>query len=304
VVLDLIAGADALIEGLRPGVVERLGIGPAEALARNPGMVYGRMTGWGQEGPYAAMAGHDIDYIAVTGVLDSIGTPDTPTVPLNLVGDFGGGGMLLAIGVLAAVLAARDTGIGQVVDAAMVDGAALLATSLHGLAASGLWPGPRGANLLDGGAPFYSVYRTSDDLFMAVGALEPQFFAELIGKLEIEDCPPQLDRDRWPELRELLTKRFAAHPQNHWVEVFAGSDACVAPVRTMSEARSDPHLRERGTFVDVDGVVQPRPAPRFNGIRQDPGIPSEPGEHTSALLDGLGYSPDQQSKLRSQGVIG
>lgn len=304
IVLDLVAGADALIEGLRPGVLERLGLGPAEALASNQRLVYGRMTGWGQDGPYSSMAGHDIDYIAISGLLHPIGTLDQPGIPLNMIGDFGGGGMLLVAGVLAAVVSARQTGVGQVVDAAMVDGSALLSTSIHGMVAAGTWADSRQSNLLDGGAPFYSVYETSDAKHMAVGALEPQFFAELLGILEINDCPPQMDRTGWPEMRQLFRDRFAGHDQEHWIKLFLGSDACVAPVRSLSEAPDDPHLRERKTFLDIEGILQPAPAPRFD--RTEPGVPASPpnpGRDTDSILAGLGYSAPQISKLRQDGVV-
>jgi alpha-methylacyl-CoA racemase len=305
VVLDLIARSEALIEGFRPGVAERLGIGPAECLAVNPALVYGRMTGWGQEGPYVATAGHDIDYIAVSGVLHAIGSRDTPAVPLNLVGDYGGGGMLLAVGVLAALIEARRSGAGQVVDAAMVDGSALLSTSIHGLMAGGGWSDQRESNFLDGGAPFYAVYETADQRHIAVGALEPAFFAVLVDRLGIAGVPDQLDRERWPEMRRMLSETFQERTQAQWVEEFAGSDGCVAPVRSLSAAPSDPHLQARGTFVEIDGVVQPAPAPRFTRTPAvTPSPPSLPGEDTDEVLAVLGYSPATIIKLRSDGAVG
>ncbi|MGF1618370.1 MAG: CaiB/BaiF CoA transferase family protein [Acidimicrobiia bacterium] len=305
VVLELVSRSDALIEGFRPAVTEGLGIGPGECLAVNPGLVYGRMTGWGQEGPYAATAGHDIDYIAISGVLHAIGPHDTPAVPLNLLADYGGGGMLLVVGVLAALIEARRSGSGQVVDAAMVDGSALLSTSLHGLMAGGGWSDQRESNFLDGGAPFYTVYETADGRHMAVGALEPAFFAVLVDRLGLGGVPHQLDREFWPEMREMFSDAFRARTQAQWIEVFAGSDGCVAPVRSLTAAPTDPHLEARGTFVAIDGVVQPAPAPRFARTpAATPSSPSLPGEHTDEVLAVLGYSPARISKLRGDGVVG
>ncbi len=275
-VLRLAAGADILIEGFRPGVAERLGIGPDPCLQRNPRLVYGRMTGWGQTGPRAAESGHDIDYIAVAGALHPIGASEVvPPPPLNLVADFGGGGMLLVAGVLAALVERERSGSGQVVDAAMVDGAALLMAMHHGLLGAGLWSEARGDNLLDGGAPFYRCYRTADDRFVAVGALEPQFFADLLDGLGIDGgkLPAQYDRSGWPQWHEHLEAVFATRTRAEWTAAFAGSDACVAPVLTPSEAPLDPHLRHRGTFVTVSGVPQPAPAPRFS--RSQPAFPDD-----------------------------
>lgn len=305
VVLDLVERSDVLIEGLRPGVTERLGVGPAECLARNPALVYGRMTGWGQDGPYAETAGHDIDYIAVSGLLHAIGTAAEPAVPLNMIGDFGGGGMLLVVGVLAAAISAKTSGVGQVVDAAMVDGSALLSTSIHGLMAAGVWEDRRQSNLLDGGAPFYAVYATSDSRHMAVGALEPQFFQILLEGLEIDECPPQMQRDSWDQMRMIIEARFRQETQEFWTERFAGSDGCVVPVRSLTEAPRDKHLADRSTFVSVDGVIQPAPAPRFSSTpgEQVPGPPCLPGQHNHAVLEDLGYNPGQISKLIDQGVV-
>lgn len=306
VVLRLVSASAILIEGFRPGVMERLGVGPARCLAANPGLVYGRMTGFGQEGPQSGMAGHDIDYLAMSGVLHAIGPEDRPVPPLNLVGDFGGGGMLLAVGVLAALVRAKATGAGQVVDAAMIDGSALLTTSHHGYLAEGWWRDSRSSNLLDGGAPFYSVYETEDGRHVAVGALEPQFFAALLQGLGLEsdEIPAQTDRERWPEMRRVLSDRFAAGTRDHWAEVFAGSDACVAPVLSMAEAADHPHNRSRGTFVEVDGVVQPAPAPRFSetptGLRSGP---VTPGSDTDVVLSDLGYTEDEVGKLRDSGAV-
>lgn len=307
VVLDLAAGADVLLEGMRPGVAERLGIGPATCHRRNPRLVYGRMTGWGQEGPDRDRAGHDIDYIAMSGVLGSMGTADgKPVVPLNLIGDFGGGSLFLVLGVLAAVLESRSSGNGQVVDAAMVDGAASLMTMFYELRASGLWEGARGTNLLDGGAPFYDTYETADGEWMAVGALEPQFFATLLRLLGLDGFPVerQFDHRSWPELRSQLTGLFRTRSRDDWVEVFAGSDACVWPVLSMDEAHRHPSNRARGVFVEVDGVVQPAPAPRFS--RTSPGTPGPTpyaGEHTAAVLHQLGYGDDQIGRLHETGAV-
>jgi alpha-methylacyl-CoA racemase len=307
VVLDLAAGADALVEGFRPGVAERLGIGPEACLARNRRLVYGRVTGWGQEGPLAGSAGHDIDYIALAGALHPVGPADGPPVPpLNLLGDFGGGGMLLALGVVAALLEAGRSGQGQVVDAAMVDGAALLTTQLHELLAAGLWTDRRGANLLDGAAPFYAVYETADGRHLAVGALEPQFWAELLRRLGLDggDLPAQLDRDGWPRLRERLAALFRTRTREEWCELLAGTDACVAPVLGLREAPAHPHNRARGTFVEVGGVTQPAPAPRFSRTPCDPPTPAaSPGEHTDQALADWGLPPDRIARLRATTAI-
>ncbi len=306
VALRLVSGSDALIEGFRPGVTERLGIGPADCLARNPTLVYGRMTGWGQQGPMAGMAGHDIDYIALSGVLHSIGPADTPVPPLNLVGDFGGGAMLLAVGVLAAIVHARTSGEGQVVDAAMVDGSALLMSSHHGFLADGWWESSRQSNLLDGAAPFYTVYRTSDGGHVAVGALEPQFFTALLEGLELtpDQVGPQNDREEWPAMRELFAARFRNRTRDEWEERFHGTDACVAPVLSMREAPEHPHNRARGVFVDVDGVRQPAPAPRFSkSPARVGGAPSAPGSDTDSVLEAVGFSPAEISRLRDIGAI-
>ncbi len=264
--LRLAERADVLVEGFRPGVAERLGFGPAVLEKINPRLVYARMTGWGQDGPLAARAGHDIDYIATAGALEPLGRPGAPPqAPMNLLGDFAGGGMLLAVGVLAALLERSRSGRGQVVDAAMVDGAALLTSFLHGMLGAGMWPHPRGENLLDGGAPFYDTYRTADDRFMAVGALEPDFYRALLDGLGLTgaDLPGQHDRDGWPVLRQQFAARFATRTRDEWTAVFAGTDACVAPVLAPAEAPDHPHNRARQAFVEVDGHAQPAPAPRF-----------------------------------------
>jgi alpha-methylacyl-CoA racemase len=303
----LAGGAHALLEGFRPGVAERLGIGPAACLARNPALVYGRMTGWGQQGPLAHAAGHDIAYIALAGALHPIGRAGGPPVPpLNLVGDFGGGGMLLALGVVAALLEARGSGRGQVVDAAIVDGAALLTTMVHELAAAGLWSEERGVNLLDSGAPFYDVYETADGAYMAVGALEPRFYAELLRGLGLDEraLPAQHDRARWPELREQLAARFRSRTRAQWCQVFDGGDACVAPVLTPGEAPTHPHNRERGTFVPVGGVLQPAPAPRFGRTPCDPPAPPPPPGDGGAALAAWGFSAEEVAGLRAAGALG
>lgn len=306
VVLRCAALSDGFIEGFRPGTTERLGVGPDQCLARNPALVYGRMTGWGQHGPMSATAGHDIAYIALSGALHPIGPQDRPVPPLNLVGDFGGGGMLLVVGMLAGIINARRTGAGQVVDAAMIDGSALLTASHHGYIADGWWSTNRESNLLDGGAPFYSTYRTADDRHVAVGALEPQFFAELLDGLDIDpdDVGPQNDRNGWPDMRSRFAERFAEKTRSEWTEHFAGTDACVAPVLSLAEAPQAPHNRARETFVDVDGLVQPAPAPRFS--RSSPGVPARPGgpgDHTDDVLKSLGYSGSEIGKLRRSGAV-
>ena len=263
---DLIAGADALIEGFRPGVMERLGLGPDACAARNPRLVFGRITGWGQTGPLASQVGHDLNYLALSGALSMLGEPDRPPrPPLNVVGDYGGGAMLLVVGVLAALLEARRTGKGRVVDAAMTDGSALLTSLFHALSARRLWREARGANLLDGGAPFYRCYACRDGRFVAVGALEPQFYAALLAGLDIPaEEAPQMDVAAWPALHQRFAAVFATRDRDDWEEHFAGTDACVTPVLTPSEAPSHPHNAARATFVDI-GVVQPAPAPRFGG---------------------------------------
>lgn len=263
---ELAARADILIEGFRPGVMERLGLGPDVLLRRNPRLVYGRMTGYGQEGPLATAAGHDINYIATAGVLGAMARQGgRPMFPLNLVGDYGGGGMLLVVGVLAALTSARETGRGQVVDAAMVDGASLLAAAIHGLMASGVWREPPGVNVLDSGAPFYEVYRCADGGHMAVGAIEPEFYAALLDVLGVPaDEAPQWDRSRWPELKRRFTGVFSERSRDEWTAAFEAADACVTPVLGLGEAPEHPHARARGAFVEANGVLQPAPAPRFS----------------------------------------
>ncbi len=305
--LRLVEGADALLEGFRPGVAERLGFGPDVCLARNPRLVYGRITGWGQEGPLAQTAGHDIDYIALTGVLHAIGRPGVPPVPpINLVADFGGGGMLLAYGVACALIEASRSGRGQVVDAAMVDGCASLMAMTMTLQHLGMWTDQRGTNLLDGGAPFYDVYETADGGYLAVGALEPQFYAELLRLLELDPdgLPAQHDRDGWPELRERFAAAFRTRTRAQWSELLEGSDACVAPVLSLAEARHHPHNAHRGTFVEAFGVPQPAPAPRLS---RTPGTlrngPLRPGPDGLAVLERWGLGGDEVARLREQGVL-
>ncbi|MEU3463586.1 CaiB/BaiF CoA-transferase family protein [Streptomyces sp. NPDC006733] len=284
--LDLVERADILIEGYRPGVAERLGVGPGQALARNPRLVYGRMTGWGQEGPLAQTAGHDIGYIAITGALGMIGPADgPPVIPANLVGDYAGGSLYLVIGVLAALQHARTTGTGQVVDAAIVDGTAHLTSMIHGMVAAGGWQDRRGANLLDGGCPFYGVYETADGGHMAVGALEQRFYIEFSALLELgEDASLRADLARWDELRAAVAARFKTRTRDEWTAVFEHSDACVAPVLSLREAPAHPHLAARGTFTEIGGQVQPAPAPRFSAT---PGAvrlpPALPGAHTAEV---------------------
>jgi alpha-methylacyl-CoA racemase len=309
ILLRLAGQADVLVEAFRPGVAERLGFGPQVCLDRNPRLVYARMTGWGQHGPLAPTAGHDIDYIAISGALSLVGRAgERPVPPVNLVGDFGGGGMLLAIGVLAALLERERSGQGQVVDAAMVDGAALLTTIFHGFRARGSWREERGANLIDGGAPFYDTYQTADGEYLAVGALEPAFYAALLtglGLASAADLPDRNDPANWPALRERFRTVISQRTRAEWTEVFAGSDACVAPVLSLSEASKDPHNTARGTFTDVDGLAQPAPAPRFSRTpARPPQPPPLPGADTDAVLASLGYDQAAISALRSHGAAG
>ncbi len=307
-VLGLVEQADGLIEGFRPGVAERLGVGPEDCFARNKRLVYGRMTGWGQDGPMASMAGHDIDYIAIGGALWSLGRADSaPVPPLNLVGDFGGGGMLLAFGMVAALLEAARSGEGQVVDAAMVDGAASLMTMIHAFHRHGLWNDERGANMLDTGAPFYEVYETADGKWMAVGGIEAQFYAELIRGLGLEGDPSfskQMSRDRWPAMKARFTEIFKSKTRDEWSAIFDGTDACVVPVLSPWEAHLHPHNVARSTFVEVNGTVQPAPAPRFS--RTPSAIskpPSPPGADTISALVEWGVPEEAVKKLRESGAL-
>jgi alpha-methylacyl-CoA racemase len=306
--LRLIEDADVLVEGFRPGVAERLGFGPDVCAERNPRLIFARMTGWGQDGPLAPTAGHDIDYIAISGALSPIGRAGEPPVPpLNLVGDFGGGGMLLAMGILAALVERGSSGLGQVVDAAMIDGSALLTSFLYGMRATGAWQDKRGSNLLDGGAPFYDTYVTADGGCVAVGALEPQFYAALLAGLGLTDAglPGQHDRAGWPVLRERFAATFAQRTRDEWERVFAGSDACVSPVLSLAEAPVHPHATARNAFVEVAGIVQPAPAPRFGrSAAAHPAPPRRPGADTDAVLAGLGLAEAEVADLRARGVVG
>ncbi len=307
-VFGLVEQADGLIEGFRPGVAERLGVGPEDCFARNKRLVYGRMTGWGQDGPMASMAGHDIDYIAIGGALWSLGRADSaPVPPLNLVGDFGGGGMLLAFGMVAALLEAARSGEGQVVDAAMVDGAASLMTMIHAFHRHGLWNDERGANMLDTGAPFYEVYETSDGKWMAVGGIEAQFYAELIRGLGLQgdsSFPSQMSRDQWSAMKARFAEIFKSKTRDEWSAIFDGTDACVVPVLSPWEAHLHPHNVARSTFVEVKGTVQPAPAPRFS--RTPSAIskpPSPPGADTISALVEWGVAEDAVTKLRESGAL-
>ena len=307
--LRLIDRAQALVEGFRPRVTERLGLGPGACLARNPQLVYGRMTGWGQDGPLAGEAGHDIDYIALAGALGAIGPRDgNPVVPLNLVGDMGGGGMMLALGICAGVLHARVTGEGQVVDAAMTDGVALQLAGIHGLLARGLWSDRRGENLLDGSAPFYGTYRCADGGHVAVGCLEPEFYAAFLAVLELADDPlfaHQYDRSAWPEMAERLEATFAERARDEWATLFAGRDACVTPVLGLAEAARHPHNATRGTYlVDEDGAIQPGVAPRFLGTPSPAPRPAQAvGADTEDVLAELGVDSAAFARLRELGVV-
>jgi alpha-methylacyl-CoA racemase len=303
VVLQLVSRADALIEGMRPGVMERLGLGPDEVLRRNPKLVYGRMTGWGQDGPLAPRAGHDINYIALAGVLHAFGRKgEAPVPPLNLVGDFGGGGMLLAFGVACGLIEAARSGRGQVIDAAMVEGASLLAAMFAGFLAAKSWSEERGTNILDTGAPWYNVYETKDGKYVSIGSIEGRFYEELLRKLDVPDLGQQ-DRGRWPEMKTLFEKVFRSKTCDEWCKVFEGSDACFAPVLSWSEARRDPHMVFRKNFIETAGVQQPAPAPRFS---RTPGavrrVPPERGEGGRQALADWGFGPAEIDRLAAQGL--
>jgi len=307
VVLRLIEKADALIEGFRPGVTERMGIGPLECLTRNPKLVYGRMTGWGQEGPLAQTAGHDINYISLVGALHSIGRGNEPPVPpLNLVGDFGGGGIYLAFGVVCGMLEASKSGKGQVVDAAMVDGAASLMTIFYGLRAMGQWTDQRGNNFLDSGAHFYDVYETADGKYISIGSIEPKFYAELLRLTGLagKELPPQMDRSKWSEMKGILQGLFKKKTRDEWCKIMEGTDACFAPVLSMEEAPRHPHNLSRGTFAEIDGVIQPGPAPRFSRTKVEiQGLPAKPGQDTDVVLREWGFSDIEISELRIARMI-
>lgn len=307
-VLKLIERADALIEGFRPGVMEQLGLGPDVCLERNPRIVYGRMTGWGQEGPMAKAAGHDINYIALSGVLHCIGRKgENPVPPLNLAGDFGGGGMYLAFGVMCGVYEAQKSGRGQVVDAAMVDGSAAMMGLFYGIRAAGAWSLERGVNLLDTGAHFYDTYETSDGKWISVGSIEPQFYALLLKHAGLEDDPDfqnQMDFAKWPVLKKKIAEVFRTKTRDDWCEIMEGTDVCFAPVLDMVEAAAHPHNVERKTFVEVDGVLQPAPAPRFSRTMPEiQGPPPKPGQHNDEALADWGFSGEEIQKLKDLDVL-
>jgi alpha-methylacyl-CoA racemase len=306
-VLKLIEQADGLLEGFRPGVMERLGLGPEVALKRNPKLVYGRMTGWGQTGTIHNSAGHDINYIALAGVLNHIGRAgQPPTPPLNLVGDFGGGAMFLAVGVLAGLLEAKRSGQGQVIDCAMTEGAAYLAMPFFGMRASGFWGDARGENMLDSGSHFYDVYETGDGKYVSIGSIEPKFYAELLRLtgLDRETLPEQRDRKGWAEAKRRLAAVFKTRTRDEWTAIMENTDVCFAPVLGLTEAPSHPHNAARGSFVEIDGVTQPAPAPRFSRTRpevQRP--PSRRGQHTREALAAWGFAKDEIAKLESAGAV-
>ncbi|MDT7571830.1 MAG: alpha-methylacyl-CoA racemase [Actinomycetota bacterium] len=306
VVLRLVDRADVLVEGNRPGVAERLGVGPDDCLERNPRLVYARMTGWGQTGPWASYVGHDINYAGLVGALAAVGEPGRkPVPPLNLVADFGGGSLYCVLGILAALVERSVSGRGQVVDAAMVDGVSSLLAMFYAVKAGGGWSEQRGTNLLDGGAPFYDTYECADGEYVAVGALEPQFFAELVDVLKLDNAPGQTDIARWPELRDRLRATFLTRTRDEWAVQFEGRPACVTPVLHLGEAASHPHLAARGTVLEVDGVPQPAPAPRFS--RSAPDAPSQAGPvgaDTDAALADWGFTAEELKKLRKDDVIG
>jgi alpha-methylacyl-CoA racemase len=306
-VLRLVEQADAILEGFRPGVMERLGLGPDVCLERNPRIVYGRMTGWGQEGPLAHVAGHDINYIALAGALEPIGRKgEPPCPPLNLVGDFGGGGMMLAFGVVCALLERVTSGKGQVVDAAMVDGAATLMTIFHGAQQSGWWHDGRGNNMLDTGSHFYDVYETKDGEYVSIGSIEPQFYAELLEKTGLagEDLPSQMDREGWEPTKKKFQAIFKSKTRAEWCEIMEGSDICFAPVLSMKEAQEHPHIKARNTFVEVAGSPQPAPTPRFSrAVAEISGPPPHAGQHTDEALSDWGFSAEAIAKLHSANAI-
>jgi alpha-methylacyl-CoA racemase len=306
-VLRLAEGAEALIEGFRPGVMERLGLGPDDCLARNPRLVYGRMTGYGQDGPMSSVAGHDINYISLAGVLGAIARRgERPLFPMNMVADFGGGGMLLAFGVVCAVLEARQSGEGQVVDAAMVEGSAVLSTLIHALRDAGMWTDEPGTNLLDSGAHFYEVYETSDGGHIAVGALEPQFYAELLELLELDPEEfPQMDQSRWPELKERFAEVFKTKTRDEWTKILEPAEACATPVLGLGDAPSHPHNVARDVFVDIGGTKQPAPAPRFSRTQPDTPTPApDTGANTDEALAAWGLGADEVASLRESGALG
>ena len=304
---ELVKSADGLIEGLRPGVMERLGLGPDDLLADNPKLIYGRMTGWGQSGPYAPLAGHDINYIALTGALHGLGRAgEKPTAPVNYLGDYGGGGMMLAFGMVSAFLAVKNGASGQVIDCAMTDGTAVLTSVIWGLHADGLWEDERGVNLLDGGAHFYDSYETQDGKYVSIGSIEPKFYALLLEKTGLTDDPDfaaQLDKTKWPALSEKLTALFKTKTRDEWCEIMEGTDICFAPVLSLSEAPNHPHNAVRETFVEVGGAVQPAPAPRFSVTQAEPPRQSpQVGDDTASVLKDLGHDSAQIEQLISNGI--
>ncbi|MGW8321106.1 MAG: CaiB/BaiF CoA transferase family protein [Thermodesulfobacteriota bacterium] len=306
-VLKMVEQADALQEGFRPGVMEKLGLGPDVCLKRNPRLVYGRMTGWGQEGPLAKVAGHDINYISLSGALHTIGRKgETPVPPLNLVGDFGGGGMMLAFGIVCALFESQKSDKGQVVDAAMIDGSAALMAIIYGLKAAGLWTDDRGTNLLDGAAHFYDTYETADGKYVSIGSIEPQFYALLLKHTGIDDpdYQNQMDQTKWPAFKKRFAEIFKTKTRDEWCEIMEGTDTCFAPVLSLDEAKDHPQNRTRDTFIEVEGVLQPAPAPRFSRTR--PGTPNPPpkvGEHTEAVLADFGFGTDEIQGLKAAGAI-
>lgn len=308
IVLRLCEKSDVLFEGFRPGVTERLGLGPDECMGANPKLVYGRMTGWGQDGPMAQAAGHDINYIALAGALHAIGAKDgKPVPPLNLVGDFGGGGMVLAFGIVCALLEARESGKGQVVDSSMVDGAAVLMSMFFTMRSMGVFTDQRGSNMLDGGAHFYDTYETSDGKYVSLGSIEPQFYALLVEKagLDKDDFSEQMNQDRWPEYKEKMSTVFKSKTRDEWCEIMQGTDICFAPVLSLEEVAEHPHNKARGTFLEVDGVLQPAPAPRFSRSAPEiAGGPRIPGEDSRLVLSENGFSKSEIETLQETGVIG
>ena len=306
-VLQLVAKADGFIEGFRPGVAERLGVGPEHCLDRNPRLVYGRMTGWGQDGPIAHAAGHDINYIALAGALHAIGRAgEAPVPPLNLVGDFGGGAMFLAFGMVSALLEASRSGRGQVVDVSMVEGAAYLMTPFFGLQAAGLWQQARGENVLDTGAHYYNVYETSDGKYVSIGSIEPKFYAELLETLGLaaEDLPKQNDRAQWAAMKERLSGLFKTKTRDEWCEIMEGSDICFAPILSLTEVHEHPQNKARESFIEIEGVMQPAPAPKFSRTEAEiQGPPPRRGEHTKAALSDWGLAPAEIAALEEAGAI-
>lgn len=307
IVLDIVATADVILEGMRPGAMERLGLGPDDCMARNARIVYGRMTGWGQTGPLAQTAGHDINYISLNGVLHAVGLKGGPPVPpINLVGDYGGGSMFLIAGILAALLETRNTGKGKVIDAAMIDGSSYLMTAVHLFAGAGMWSQDRGTNFLDSGAPFYCVYETRDGKHIAVGAIEPKFYGELVAGLELDisELPPPLDKRKWPDLKKTFAEAFARKTRDEWTDVFTARDACVTPVLSMDEALEHEHNRARDSFVEIAGTVRPNVAPRFEGdeLNADADVCLS-GTNTREILRDLAYDDDRVDRLVDKGIV-